>query len=144
MQGWFDLKPLFLDRLRPERLTIIFSLPQCMRTKLHLCHVLIRNHIVLAAMWNLKFYTKRVPDRPKRAFSIAKKHVLAIDNVQFTFYIVILAIRSAFLWQSRTRFIYQIGRSRLPLIRCRREPNFSRTGPTYDHIFQFIILFSYC
>ena len=44
--------------------------------------------------------------------------MLAIENVQFTFYIVILAIRDAFLWQSRTLFVYQIGCSRLPLIQC--------------------------
>ena len=45
-------------------------------------------------------------------------HVLAIDNVQFMFYIVILAIRNAFLWQSKTLFVYQIGCSPLRLIQC--------------------------
>ena len=55
---------------------------------------------------------------PKKAFSIAKKHMFAIENVQFTFYIVILAIRNDILWQSTTLFAQQTNCLRLPLIQC--------------------------
>ena len=55
---------------------------------------------------------------------IPKKCVLAIENLQFMSYFVILAIGNTFLWQSRTLFVYQNGCSRLPRIRC--EPCFSK------------------
>ena len=55
------------------------------------------------------FIQNCVPDRQKRRFRSQKKHVLAIENVQFIFYIVILAIQNAILGQCRSLFVYQIG-----------------------------------
>ena len=103
MQGWFDLKPLFLDRLRPERLIIIFSLPQCMRTKLHLCHVLIRNHIVLAAMWNLRFYTK------VNAFLTAQKGRFRLPKSTCWQSITFNLRSTSSFWQSEVPFYGNLG-----------------------------------
>ena len=64
------------------------------------------------------FIQNCVPDRQKRRFRSQKKHVLAIENVQFMFYIVILAIQNAILGQCRSLFVYQIGCLRLPLTWC--------------------------
>ena len=57
-----------------------------------------------------------IPNCKKRHFRLPKKHVLAIENVQFTFEDSHFGNQKCLFWQSRTLFVYQIRCSLLLLI----------------------------